>query len=68
MEAVLTIFMFALPFLIAGIYLLPTIIAFARKNPNKIAIMALNILLGWTFIGWVISLVWAMVNNNTNTA
>jgi hypothetical protein len=46
--------------IIAGVYFLPTIVAFARKHPNSVAIAALNFFLGWTIAGWVISLVWAL--------
>src|SRR5689334_21850996 len=41
-------------------YLLPTIIAFRRSHQNRSAIAALNVLVGWTFLGWVTSLVWAL--------
>lgn len=44
----------------AAIYFLPTIIAIARKHHNQNAIAALNTCLGWTLIGWVASLVWAL--------
>ena len=44
---------------VIAIGLLPTIIAFARKHYNAIAITVVNILLGWTLIGWIIALVWA---------
>ena len=40
-------------------YLVPTGIAVARKHPNAGAIAALNILLGWTVLGWIISIIWA---------
>ncbi|MEN8613689.1 superinfection immunity protein [Dehalogenimonas sp. THU2] len=42
------------------IYFLPTTIAIARKRRNTGAIFLLNLLLGWTFIGWVVALVWAV--------
>jgi uncharacterized membrane protein len=45
------------------IYLVPTTIAVNRKHNNAAAIAALNIFLGWTFIGWVVALVWAMTDN-----
>ena len=47
--------------LVVGIvlYFLPTIIAMNRKKRNIDAIMILNLFLGWTFIGWVVALVWA---------
>jgi len=40
------------------IYFLPTIIGFSKKN--AVAIFALNLLLGWSFLGWVIAFVWAL--------
>jgi hypothetical protein len=42
------------------IYFIPTIIAMRRKKSNLAAIMVLNIFLGWSLVGWVISLVWAL--------
>jgi len=41
-------------------YFLPTIIAFARHKRDTSSIFLLNFLLGWTAIGWVIALVWAL--------
>ena len=41
------------------IYFIPGIIAFMRKHPNAMAIVLLNLFLGWTFLGWVAALVWA---------
>jgi hypothetical protein len=43
-----------------GLYFLPTIIAAARGKRNALAIAALNFFLGWSFIGWIIALVWAL--------
>lgn len=43
-----------------AIYFLPTIVAMSKKKRNTDAIFVLNILLGWTFIGWVIALIWSM--------
>ena len=42
------------------LYFLPAIIAFARGKRDAGAILVLNFLLGWTAIGWVIALVWAL--------
>ena len=42
-----------------ALYFLPTVVALKRDHPSKGGIIVLNILLGWTFIGWVISLAWA---------
>ena len=49
--------------LLVAIYLLPTTIAANRKHNNTAPIFLVNLLLGWTFLGWVIALVWAMTNN-----
>jgi ABC-type sugar transport system permease subunit len=46
-------------------YFLPFAIAFHKKRVNTGAIFALNLFLGWTLIGWVISLVWALKDENT---
>ncbi len=42
-----------------GIYLFPAIVGWEREHPNQVSIALLNLLLGWTFIGWVASIVWA---------
>jgi hypothetical protein len=41
------------------LYFLPTIVASNRRHPNTTAIFVLNLLAGWSFIGWVGALVWA---------
>jgi hypothetical protein len=45
------------------IYFLPGLIA--RKKSNATAIALFNLFLGWTFIGWVIALVWAVSPDKT---
>jgi hypothetical protein len=37
-----------------GIYFLPTIIALAKKKRNTMAIALVNVLLGWSVIGWIV--------------
>jgi hypothetical protein len=56
------LFAFFLPFLSFGfvLYFLPAIIAFARSKRDAVSILVLNFFLGWTAIGWVIALVWAL--------
>jgi len=49
-------------------YFLPSILAFARNKRDTGAILVLNILLGWTVIGWVIALVWALKHDVPMTA
>ena len=41
-------------------YFLPSIKAAARSKRDLVSIFVLNLLLGWTAIGWVIALVWAL--------
>ena len=43
-----------------AIYFFPFLFAWSEKRENTAAIGALNLLLGWTFLGWVVALVWAM--------
>ncbi len=49
-------------FVVAGVfvYILPSMIALKRKHQKAGTIMGVNILLGWTLLGWIISLVWAL--------
>lgn len=44
----------------AGFYIFPSLLAGILKNKNVLAISLLNLFLGWTIIGWVIALVWAV--------
>lgn len=41
-------------------YLIPTIIAVKRDHASKGGVIAVNILLGWSAIGWIVALVWAL--------
>jgi hypothetical protein len=49
------------------IYFMPSYTAFLRKHHNRSAIVVFNLFLGWTFIGWVISLTWAMTKVESET-
>ena len=57
----LTILELLLVVLIFALYFLPTLIAFLRQHKNSLAIFLLNLLLGWTVLGWVVSLVWSVM-------
>lgn len=50
-------------FLILFGYFIPTIVAYANKKENATAILLLNLFLGWTFIGWVVALVWSFTKD-----
>jgi hypothetical protein len=45
-----------------AVYFVPTIVAVARRAKNVLGIVLVNIFAGWTFIGWVIALVWAIAD------
>ncbi|MDH3229039.1 MAG: superinfection immunity protein, partial [Alphaproteobacteria bacterium] len=53
---------FALVFLV---YFIPSVIAGMRGHQNFGAIFALNLLLGWTLLGWVVALVWSFTAVST---
>lgn len=44
-----------------AVYFFPTLVAFHGAKRNRGAILVLNLFLGWTLLGWVGSLIWAMV-------
>jgi hypothetical protein len=44
---------------VVGMYFLPTIVGVVRGKQNWGAILVLNLLLGWTLVGWVVALTWA---------
>ena len=48
------------------LYFLPTIIG--RHKRNVKALFVLNLLLGWTFLGWVGALIWALLRDSDSTA
>ena len=41
-------------------YMLPWAIAIGRDHQSQWGILALNFLLGWTVVGWIVALVWSM--------
>ena len=45
-------------------YFLPTFIGLNKKS--GLGIFVFNLLLGWTYLGWVIALVWAIVAEKEN--
>ncbi len=49
----------ALLLIVAALYFIPTLVAVNRKHNSTGAIFLVNLLLGWSFLGWVLALVWA---------
>ena len=41
------------------IYFAPSIVAYERGHHQRHAILALNLFLGWTVLGWIAAFVWA---------
>ena len=42
--------------LLVALYFLPAIIAWARGVSSRGSIIAINLFLGWTLLGWVVAL------------
>jgi uncharacterized membrane protein YqaE (UPF0057 family) len=45
--------------LMVAVYFLPIIVASSRGHHQAFAIFMLNLLLGWTLLGWVAALIWS---------
>lgn len=46
--------------LLVALYMLPTIVAYKRLVPNFGSIAVINVLLGWTLVGWAVALAMAV--------
>ncbi len=59
---------FLLPYILLYlfVYLLPVIIAYWRSKSDIKKIFIVNLLLGWTVIGWIVALIWAVSINENN--
>lgn len=51
-----------------ALYLLPSIVASRRHHHNATAIFILNLFLGWTFLGYIVALVWAFTATSGSRA
>jgi hypothetical protein len=49
---------YLLPIFVIFLYFLPCFVGWKRKDFSRIFV--LNLFLGWTFIGWVVALIWAV--------
>lgn len=55
-------FLILIGFLIGGyLYFLPGVIAGYKKHKHSTAITLLDLILGWTIIGWIGLLIWALM-------
>lgn len=46
---------------VGAIYFLPSIIALCNDHKQFTVIFAINFLTGWTGVGWLITLLWALL-------
>ncbi len=46
-----------------AIHFLPTIVAALRNSRNVVGIFLVNLFLGWTVIGWIVALIWAVTSD-----
>lgn len=46
------------------IYFVPSLNARSRRHTATSAIFLLNLTLGWTFLFWVLSMVWSVTQDN----
>jgi hypothetical protein len=46
--------------IIIGFYFAPALIAWKRDHHNRQAIFWLNLLLGWTLLGWIGAFIWSL--------
>ena len=46
--------------MIAIFYFFPAIVSIHRRHHNRLAISAMNLLLGWTFLGWIAAFIWGL--------
>lgn len=51
-----------------ALYILPFVIAQIRKAEHRTGILWVNLLLGWTVLGWLAALIWAVTENRAPDA
>lgn len=49
------------------VYFIPSFVAHKKQHFQKTSILLLNIFLGWTFIGWVVALIWANLKDKNKS-
>ncbi len=47
-----------------AIYALPALLAWSMGSPQRVAITLVDLLLGWTILGWIAALIWAILSGN----
>ena len=49
---------------VGSFYLLPALVAYHRVHPSLRGVFVVNLLLGWTVLGWIGTLIWAIRGSN----
>lgn len=42
------------------LYMVPSLVAIFRGHKDVVSILLINILLGWTMVGWLIAFIWSI--------
>ena len=50
------------------IFLIPAYIACWRQHSSRAAILATNIFLGWSGLGWIVALIWSLTGERKERA
>jgi hypothetical protein len=53
--------------IVIAMYVLPTVVAMLRKHRQLPAIALVNILFGWSVIGWVAAMIWSLTTPQPQT-
>ena len=48
------------------LYFIPSVVAKIRGKVNFTAILLINLFLGWTLVGWIGALIWAVIKEKTD--
>ncbi len=49
-----------------ALYVLPTVIAYRRRVVNRHSVAVVNLLLGWTVVGWIVALAMSVRDARTS--
>lgn len=63
-EVVALVFILVLIFLSLILYFLPALIAWYNNDKNTIWIFVLTLITGWTSLGWILALFWAILERD----
>jgi hypothetical protein len=60
MDVIVVLATLALVTVALSLYWLPSIVGYFRHTPSLVSVVVTNALLGWTVVGWLVSLSMAM--------